>query len=191
MAPFPAFVAPAFGRVGTGYTGVAFEARWPSGRCKGRAWEEQRSRWERFSDAEVAGVTRGDPIPWFVLGEGDLVPSSPSGGEWRGSLPPCTTGGGRFLTGQPVANVSLPFLDHSVAYILKWPRGSDTLFPGSRGIFPPFPCPSGEGLVGLPPCPRVSQSVPTQKETPIGFYHEQTRVIKAVALLPIGCESMA
>jgi len=37
---------------------------------------------------------------------------------------------------------------------------------------------------------RVSKCA-LAEETSVGFYHEQIRAIKAVALLPIGCESMA
>lgn len=87
-------------------------------------------------------------------------------------------------------------LGRLAAYILKLPRGTDTLFPGPGvvslsgfdvsphldvGCFEPD---------GGPYRPRESQSVP-KKEMPIGFYHEQTRAIKAVVSLPIGCESMA
>jgi len=88
-------------------------------------------------------------------------------------------------------------LEHSAAYILNLPRGSDTLFPGlgrdTHLLFSVVP-PLGERMAPRGgPFPMVSCvcKVCPSKETPIGFYHEQTRVIKAVALLPTGCESMA
>jgi len=62
------------------------------------------------------------------------------------------------------------------------PRGADTLFPGSwfQG--------------GLPSCGQLSlvclKSVPNSGDAH-WLYHEQTRVIQTIALLPIGCESMA
>lgn len=81
-----------------------------------------------------------------------------------------------------------PGLEHS-AYILILPMGTDTL--STAGVLPscgfPWLRPGGRGG----PLGLVSFAVCSSEETPIGFYHEQTGALQAVAFLPIGCASMA
>jgi len=67
------------------------------------------------------------------------------------------------------------------------PRGADTLFPGRASAWGSILSSEGNSLAA--PRLRVSISVPNTGDAH-WLYHEQTRVIQTIALLPIGCESM-
>lgn len=108
-------------------------------RGKGRVREEQRSRRERFSDAEVgvrlylhewASPSLSRPRGGISLGVGFALHA-----RWLSLLPRFSGFPERRMSpglGNQTSCVCPPApLKHSAAYILKLPRGSDTLLPGA------------------------------------------------------------